>query len=296
MSRVIWLLWCPSIASAATVELWLDGADPLADGSSPSSSITTWYDKSNYERHAVSSGVGWTAGGLNGQGVVTLDGSQSLEAPLGWDAYIAPEPYMTFTVFRDPSPASISEMVWANRPSPGPTHTIVVRNDGRLGTRVYGGTSALGSVVTGAPHVVAMGVNGSAISQLDCSDEPLPTVGSADASTSGVSTVIGARDNAVQSAPSNTSSYFSGDIAEFIVVKGAMTPTEIGDVTQYLGDKWGLPVGSCGDAAAGAQWIDVRSNGQPVPFLGPFGLLALGGMLAGGGMWSAGREPTASRR
>lgn len=243
------LMFDASLPAIAGQVLWLDAADAStiidADGDNAangtggnndgfSGTVTKWIDKST-SGYDVTATAGqapvYTTGALNGNAVLTFDGSNDKLTRAG--ASIPGDDFTTFVVFnRTINPTREAILEWG---SGGARNALFINeaNNGRMNYYINGGwvhytsaytagTNTLASIVhnTGSINLYRDGVN------------EVSTTGTVRTGTSGI--YIG--DD------SSGGDNLTGTIAEVIIYDRDLTADERHDVETYLASKWGLTI------------------------------------------------------
>ena len=242
-----------AVATTAGLQLWLDGSDPLGTGSVPSSnaSVTTWFDKSGYGRHAVqqnatSHSSKFHAKAKNELGAILFytdtwrDNTQSATTNL--QRYVSPMtfPNSAYTIF-----AVFSGEVGQVASGSGAFNFGLGLSYAGLMTAVKSG--AAGSWTTNLPDwttnkrfnirsqwtLVTMVVNGSSCTPYVNGNQMTVVEGP---TTAFNNVVVGGWSSAANS----KSDYFIGDLGELAIYSGALDLTAMWQVHRTLGKKWGL--------------------------------------------------------
>lgn len=240
---------------------WFDGSDPSGTGSPPDAGtpISQWVDKSGTmpSLGAVNEppiGVSlptFNPAGLNGEGTIAFRGSQILESPFDIrSAFNEGVDYTTFTVFKT-GVSSPLNVLWADRPSDGPAHTVSL-----IGNKVAVRAGAqdarsLDTVNNNRGHLVTYGVDaGAGFFDLN---------GRVQANAPGVSSTLVDPGTFVVGggvySDNSAGTFFNGEIGEIVMFDRALSTQERADVNAYLGDKWGIGVSGVGDEVVGENLV-----------------------------------------
>ena len=227
-------VWNPSMLSTA---LWLDAADATTVTTS-SGLITEWRDKSGNSRHASqstpSSRPALTASTLNGQSVITFDGSND---------------YLRTTIFSLSQPVSYFCVCKSNKTTgvnldrsyvfDGGFQAVGSSADRHL-LALFGNVTSKNSIYAGSwldsgvsisldPIIGSLRFNGGSSS---ITINSTTITGDAGANTQSFGLTLGANYQ-------NNYDFFSGYIAELVVVSNA-TEDAARRTQGYLAHKWGL--------------------------------------------------------
>ena len=222
-----------------SLQLWLDGSDPLATGITPAngSIINTWYDKSDLMNHAIGS----NSPTMSSSGITFNGSNQSFVTP--YIAYSSAE--TGFLIVNMTSPTT-------NCPFLSGTSSNTSRNFwGELGSRFVFGLTANTTSYTNftttnsysTTYLLSYTYNYSGItgyqngSFMGSNATNLLTKLGLGSGTSNP-TIIGA--SVLNNSLTGTVSWMSGTISEIVVYNSVLSSTQRQQVEGYLSWKWGL--------------------------------------------------------
>lgn len=224
-------VWSPL---ALAPQLWLD-ADDAATVTLNGSTVSSWQDKSGFNRHATqptpTSQPTATAAGLNGKRVVTFDGaSDVLNVDLDFLAGVS---HSTFIVTK---PTAYNNIYGAANGSAGANSLHVgFASAANYRMNYWGNDFGPGLSVnfhTGSGNILNYVWTSGATKQIYAN-------GSSEGSTTGAG-VIGTMSGGGRIGSTTGQGFYGGMIAEFISVTGAVSLANRQSLEGYLAHKWGL--------------------------------------------------------
>ncbi len=237
--------WNPIRYSGCT--LWLDGADPNANGILPSNgaNISTWVDKSGNGKNATTSTNYpiFSSKSLNGLGTIRFNGASGTVNYLDIPSFdFGTSQRSAFFVIQNTGPTSgaasaphwfwpntgngtnsLSMVIWMETRIQGTTQNIIVnlnRNQYYLISYVFGSSSGL--------------------EQLYLSSSLAGTYIKSNGGTSYANATSGYRLGWLNNNDPPTNYYYDGNMGEIIIFNRALTTSQQQQVEGYLAWKWGL--------------------------------------------------------
>lgn len=226
-----------------SLQIWYDAADSsVFTPSNPTdgSTITQWSDKSAFAHNANPSGGStvrptYKTNIQNGKSILRFDGTDDNLTinPASWAASLS-----GFTIYAVAKASSLS----GTRSLIASDQGIKLFYDGSAWAIKDGGGTGTSPVAGDSTnfHVFGFIFDGSkptnderAIFRYDGSAKSLTFTGTVSSSTSSLT-------NAIDIGFYNSSEYFSGDVAEIIILSKALSGSDVASLEDYLSSKWAL--------------------------------------------------------
>ncbi|NBV09824.1 MAG: hypothetical protein EBS09_12095, partial [Flavobacteriia bacterium] len=220
--------------------LWFDAADPLNTGTPPANgtSITTWYDKSGYNRNATANtGITYNTTGLNNKPALTFTNSQ-------WLLGSVPITGNTLTIFAivNMTPSKNNARVLSlSAPNTYDFNNISYMNIGRMSNTGLvpdrnGVTTGVNPPSYSTPYLFECWFDGTKMYSTVQMGNSTSVVSAASSGNFNISSfAIGSNCNTT-----DTNGYFYGFISEIIVYNTSLSISDRQQVEGYLSWKWGL--------------------------------------------------------
>ena len=221
--------WSPSQIAP---QLWLD-ADDTNTITLNGATVSQWNDKSTFGRHATATGTAEptaTAAGLNGKRVITFDGSTDVLA-VNLD-FLAGVSHSAFIVTK---PTVYSNIYGAANGSAGANSLHVGFNGGSYRMNFWAndyGPVRSANFVTGSANIMNY-------VWLPGSSKQILANGKSEGTNTNAGT-IGTMAGGGRIGRAVGQGFFGGDIAELIIITGAVSATDREKMEGYLAHKWGL--------------------------------------------------------
>ena len=226
--------------SITGLQVWLDGADPLATGTKPAngSTVTTWYDKSGLGQNATSTGSPtYNTTGLNSLPTVVFSGSQYFLGSVTNSGATLSAFVVTTVTTALPRTGDLFIMTLGASGISGFTNSAyygvakIPTTTTTIGSFRNGALSSYSGITANSPFIASSIVSGSN-SILYVTGAPGSTV-----STSGNFTIS---QYALGSDTLTSAGIFIGGISEVLLYSTALSVTEQQTIESYLAQKWAL--------------------------------------------------------